>query len=314
MSARGRHAFAALAILAAGTLARPCAAYFEDVSIGARGIAVGNSGLALVRDVTSFYWNPAALGWVDESQFVFAYARPYGVEGLSSNALAVGVPGWGGTWTLAWHRLGIQNVYSEDLFTIGHGRHVFGWKGHRFDVGATFKFGRIGFQPFTDRATGTVTDFGSMSKGSLDLGVMWSPPTIVDFAWVIRDVLQPDYEFIPGSGGGKILARSEFGAAIRWNPESVLTLAWTQLDGRGNSALSAGIEIWFYDVFAIRSGLNNIAVITESTEPPDRVAFAAGVGIKDPAWQIDASALTNRDLGASYRVSVMIPVRFGGGQ
>ena len=108
----------------------------------------------------------------------------------------------------------------------------------------------------TDAATGTQTDFGSQSKGSLDLAVMWSPPLIVDFAWVMRDVLQPNYEFIEGSGGGKILARSEFGAAIRWNPESVLTIGWSQLDGRGESAISAGIEIWFYDVFAIRSGLD----------------------------------------------------------
>ncbi len=292
-------------------IAAPAHAYFEETAVGARPISLGSSAAALVEDASAYYWNPAGLARIGKPQVLFHVGRPYGIQDLGANAVAYGMPLAGGGVAVAWHHLGITDVYGEDQFSLGAGREVWAARGHRLDAGATFKFGRVAFQPFTDRQSGATVDFGSLSKGSLDLGLDWRTPGLFAFAWVLRDVLQPDYEFIPGSGGGKVHARQEVSAICRWNPESTVSLGWRQIDGVGDTALDAGLEIWFYDVFAIRSGFRNLAVISDAEGSPNDLSFTGGFGIRDPRWAIDAAATTQRDLGASYRVSLSIPLAFG---
>lgn len=297
--------------LAAAAAASPVWAYFEETAVGARTIALGSAAAAMVEDASALYWNPAGLAGVGEPQVLFHAGRPYGIEDLGTGAVMYAMPLAGFGVAAGWHHLGIADVYGEDQLTLAAGREVWTAGGHRLAAGATFKFGRVAFQPFTDRASGAVVDFGSLSKGSLDAGVQWKSPGRLAVTWVLRDVLQPDYEFIPGSGGGKVHARQEFSAIHRWNRESTVSLGWREIDGVGDSALDAGLEIWFYDVFAIRSGFRNLAVITDSEGSPHELSFSGGFGIRERNWQIDAAATTQRDLGASYRVSLLVPLRFG---
>jgi len=305
----------AAGVLLAGVLAAgPARAYFEETAVGARTIALGSAAAAMVEDASASYWNPAGLAGLGAPQVLFYAGRPYGIRDLGTSAVTFAMPLAGFGVAAGWHHLGITDVYGEDQLTLAAGREVWSGGGHRLAAGATFKFGRVGFQPFTDRASGAEVDFGSLSKGSLDVGAHWKSPGRLAAAWVLRDVLQPDYEFIPGSGGGKVHARQEISAIYHWNRESTVSLGWREIDGVGDTALDAGLEIWFYDVFAIRSGFRNLAVVTDSQGSPNELSFSGGFGIRERNWQIDAAATTQRDLGASYRVSLLIPLRFGGAQ
>lgn len=302
------------ALLAAALAATPARAYFEETAVGARTIALGSAAAAMVEDASALYWNPAGLAGVGGPQVLFHVGRPYGLQDLGTGAVMYAMPLAGFGVAAGWHHLGITDVYGEDQLTLAAGREVWTGAGHRLAAGATFKFGRVAFQPFTDRATGAAVDFGSLSKGSLDIGAQWKSPGRLAATWVLRDVLQPDYEFIAGSGGGKVHARQEISAIYRWNRESTVSLGWREIDGVGDTALDAGLEIWFYDVFAIRSGFRNLAVITDSEGSPNELSFSGGFGIREKSWQIDAAATTQRDLGASYRVSLLVPLHFGGSQ
>jgi hypothetical protein len=311
MSAPRRTALAL--VLAALLAARPAGAYFEETALGSRGVALGFSALASVRDVTAGYWNPAGLADLAGTQVFADYCKPYGVPDLNEGAFAVGQKRWGAGWTLGWHRLGIANAYAEDVLSVSAGRKVgdFG-RGHRLAAGATFKFERVSFQPFEIQdfwSTGQSgrVEYGGQSKGSLDAGLLWTTPWRVDLAWVGRDLLEPHFEFIEGSGGGRIPFRNEVAASLRWNRESTLTLGWSQVD-RTRTSLNVGFEILFYDVFAIRSGLTNLTPIVQTTGSPADFQNTGGFGVFHQGYFVDAAVYTNHDLGASYRVSVLVPL------
>jgi hypothetical protein len=309
---KARRLVASALLFAAALAARPAAAYFEETALGSRGVSLGFSALAGIRDVTAAYWNPAGLADLGGTQVFADYGKPYGVPDLNEGAVLVGTRRWDAGWALGWHRLGIAGAYAEDVFSASAGRRLaeFG-RGHRLAGGATFKFQRVGFQPFEVydydwAATGRV-DYGSQSKGSLDAGLLWTTPWRVDFAWVGRDLLEPHFEFIQGTGGGRVPLRNELAAALRWNRESTLTLGWSQVD-RTRTSLNVGFEILFYDVFAIRSGLTNLRPIVQSTGSPDDFQYTGGFGIFHQGYYVDAAVTTNHDLGATYRLSLLVPV------
>ena len=309
---------AVLALSLAATLAaRPAAAYFEETALGSRGVSLGFSALASIRDVTAGYWNPAGLADLGGTQVFTDYCKPYGVPDLNEGALLVGTKRWETGRALGWHRLGIANAYAEDVLSVSAGRKVsdFG-RGHRLAAGATFKFERVGFQPFeawnfSPFADGWVdlgrVDYGGQSRGSLDAGLLWTTPWRVDLAWVGRDLLEPRFEFIEGSGGGKVPFRNEVAASLRWNKESTLTAGWSQVD-RTRTSINVGFEILFYDVFAIRSGLTNLRPIAQTTGSPADFQYTGGFGVFHHGYFVDAAVYTNHDLGASYRVSVLVPL------
>ncbi len=309
---RARTAIALLAMAATAVAAPTARAYFEETEVGARRLALGSASMALVADASSYRGNPAALDGLTRPEILVDYARPYAVPGLSEGAAAVAFRWLDTGWALAWHHLGIDGVYGEEQLCAAAGRRIatFG-AGHALAAGATFKFGRLGFQPFTvvdpaTRATST-QDYGGQSKGSLDLGLEWTTPWKVDLAWVARDVLQPRYELVPGTGGDLRKVRNEVAAAFRWNRESTITLGWSQQEAEAAS-FNAGMEIVFFDVFAIRSGLENVSRIYEASGSPNELQYSGGFGVFHGGYHVDAAAVTNHDLGATYRVTVRMPL------
>jgi hypothetical protein len=302
-----RHRLAGAAGVAAILLAAgPASAYFEQTLVGARGGALGAGASAFVHDVSAYYWNPAALSAVRRPEALADHARPYGVPDLSATAVAVALPAYGSGWAVAWHRYGIADVYAEDQFALAAGRVVWERERHRLAAGATFKYGRLGFAEFADPLGSGTIDIGSQAKGSLDAGLLWTTPWALDFAWVGRDLLRPRYALVEGSGGDRLETRHELAAALRWNRESTITFGWAEPEV-GAASFNAGLEILFFDVFAIRSGVTNLSNVYQSLSPPTDMQFTGGFGVFHKGYYVDAAATTNRDLGASYQVTLRVP-------
>lgn len=292
--------------------ARPASAYFEEVRTGARGTALGPSAISLVTDASAYYWNPAGLADLPKAEVMADVISMYGLSDLKSGAAAGAFRMRGTTVGFGWHHLGLKDTYAEDQLCVAAARRVMVRpSGHRLAAGATFKFGRASFQPFSVAGQAGLVDYGTVSKGSFDLGLRWQTPWRVDLAYVLRDVLQPRYEFVAGSGGQLQSMRSEVAAAVRWNRESTFSLGWAQV-APGRSTLSTGLEITFYDVFAIRTGLSNLATIYKSYGPPENISYEGGFGVFHHGYHVDAVASTTRDLGAAYRVTLRVPIRNGG--
>ncbi len=309
-----------LSALLACALASPAHAYFERTDAGARILALGPSGMASVSDVSAYHWNPAALVSVDRHEVLLDYSKPFGVPDLNENTIVVGGRYTCVGYAVAWHHVGVSNVYGEDQFCVSGAKVMSIGPIGTFDAGATFKFGRASFQPYTVEGEGRY-DWGAVSRGSLDFGGRWRTPWSMDVSYVLRDALQPRYEFVYGSGGYHVLARSEVAAALRWNRESTISVGWAQQPG-GGSQLSAGLEIVFFNVFALRSGLRDIGKIYAAQQspnyniysetPPRGFSFTGGIGVFHKGYFVDAAAETNHDLGATYRASLRVPFGPGG--
>lgn len=302
---------ALLAALAALACASPARAYFEQSDAGARVLAMGPAAMASVNDVSAYHWNPAALASTHRAELLLDYSKPYGVDNLGENSLAFGARAFGTGLAIAWHRLGVTDVYAEDQFSLSAGRTVLAdAHGFNLDAGGSAKFMRAGFQAFVG-PDGRLVDFGSTSHPSLDLAARLRTPWSTDFSWVLRDALQPRFEFVAGTGGDRLNARQELAAAIRWNRESTVNLGLAQQEGR-SALLSAGLEILFYDVFAIRTGLSNISVVYKAQQSPNELQFSGGFGVSHKGYNVDAALASSRDLGASYRMSLRFPLGHGG--
>jgi hypothetical protein len=311
MNPRGRVLLLLVLGAAIGSAPRPVMAYFDDVVVGARGIAMGAASSALVTDASAYYWNPAALATVRRAEAFADYSKPYAVLDLSASALAVAGRQLGTGWAFAWHRYGIARVYSEDQFCVAAGHRVLETaRGHQLSAGMTFKLGRIAFQPFNDPTTSQSIDLGAQTKGSVDVGLKWTTPWLLDFSGVVRDLNEPRYQFVEGSGGDLQRSQVEIASALRWNRESTITFGWVR-DKLGAGSLSTGIEVQFFDVFAVRSGISNLSRIYQDYGKPTELGFNAGFGVFHKGYFVDAAASASHDLGASYRVSLRVP--FGGG-
>lgn len=68
---------------------------FLKIGIGARQVALGEAGIALVRDVNSVFWNPAAIAGIDAFEASFSYNRWLADMNYVSGAVGGRIPGVG---------------------------------------------------------------------------------------------------------------------------------------------------------------------------------------------------------------------------
>ncbi len=263
--------------------AGPASAYFERVEIGARGLALAGAYGSMVDDVSAAYWNPGALSLLPDPQGLFTYSRPYVVNGLSAGSVVAGMPLASGGAALSWNRTGVDNVISENLIGLSYGRWVYRDDDRTIAVGGTALFASVAFDPGAG-----IRDFGSKSKVTGDLGLLWQERGRVRMGAVLRHLGRPEFNFVGSGGGTRMPGGLELSASYRWRPES--TIMFSRSDVGDHPTYDYAGEIWFYNVFAVRAG-----VFDEE--------FSGGFGIKGGRWEVDTAFLTHKDLGNTYRAS-----------
>jgi len=65
-------------------------ANFLEWGFGVGGSALGDAAVAMSNDLSSIYWNPAGLAWLDKNEASFL-VQPW-IVGIKSNFVAVGIP------------------------------------------------------------------------------------------------------------------------------------------------------------------------------------------------------------------------------
>ena len=118
------------------------AANFLEIGYGPRICAMGDAGVAAVRDISSIYWNPAGLGFMHQNEAMVLY-QPWYV-GINSSFIGLGIvkPGWG-TFALGLIYVGYDDeevttvemqegtgeMYngSEMAFSLSYGKQIVDW-------------------------------------------------------------------------------------------------------------------------------------------------------------------------------------------
>jgi hypothetical protein len=285
-----------LAVAAAALLfaVSPATAYFDRIEIGARGLALAGAYQAATRDVSSAYWNPAGLSLTEQPQVLFTYSRPYMVGGLISSSAVGGIPlrFTDGAAALTWHRLGLDGVVSENLIGLSYGRWIYRDNERTIHVGGTVEAAIVSYdsQANYNQLTGDRgRDFGSQSKLTGNVGILWQERSRVRFGAVLRHLGSPEFHFIEHGTGTPMPSGLELSVAYQWRPES--QIMFSRSDVGDHVTYNYAGEIWFYDVFAVRAGV-------------DDTEFSGGIGIKGRTWEVDTAFLTHKALGNTYRASL----------
>ncbi|MDP6460412.1 MAG: hypothetical protein QGH59_01440, partial [Gemmatimonadota bacterium] len=147
---------AGIALAGAVVGASPSSAYFETMEVGARGVALGKTHVALADDASAVHWNPGGLPFLDRGQVILAQYRPHQAMDLATHFAAVSLPvGRMSMWS-AWSHTGVPDAVSEDMLYAGAGT-VLRWRQVRIGVGANVKLARVAYHSPAATASGELS-------------------------------------------------------------------------------------------------------------------------------------------------------------
>lgn len=271
-------------------------ANFLEVEIGARPMGMGGAFVAVADDVTALHWNPAGLARFEGLQVFGMRTSVYSVDGLSEDAAMVGYGAGRQGFGLGWMRTGadhIYDLYDEDTIVVGYGIETpvdglaAGAAVKRFSIDAP------GYDYYNDPAFNEGGDSGL----ACDLGLLYDVGKW-GFGATVRNLGEPELSLLDTTdspdpihtelrvGGSYIFREVMLMAAEIRMPREVPDYYENRVE------INLGTEIWFYDAFALRAGLNR-----------DRIT--AGLGLKTRPVRIDVALLSERRIGSLYRLSAI---------
>ncbi len=268
-------------------------ANFLEVELGARAMGMGGAFVAVADDVTALHWNPAGLSGLHGIQVFGMRTSVYSVEGLSEDAVLASYGTGQHAFGVGWMRTGATDLYNEDTLLLGYGRQT---PVEGLDVGATLKRFSVaapGYEYYNDPAFETDGD----DAYAADLGALyrrghWSVGATV------RNIGEPELQLVSTSEDlDAVTSEFRLGGTYVFRDVMLMTAEWRAptdvpeyYDDR--YSINLGTEVWFYEAFALRAGMNR-----------DRIT--AGLGIRTKHVQLDVALLSERRIGSLYRLSAI---------
>jgi len=281
------------------------AASFLTLGAGPRALAMGGATLGLGRDVAGSVWNPAALGWVEETEIVVSHS---GLENQSFQEWL----GLGGRIGKSGTRWGIQGTYQGDgsfegrdasnnptgsfsVSSFAIGGHMAQQFSPNVTVGAGFK--TVSEKLGDVSGIGTTFDAGlALSYGIVGLGVA---------AQNLGGQMAysgASYDFPTNVGAGLAIS----------DPRTGLSLA---VDANFPSAyysdVRAGLEYRWNDMLALRTGYRHELEATD--DPLTGPTFGVGAGANG-FWLDYGYLLAGSGSNGQHRVALtFVPGRWKAG-
>ena len=276
-------------------LAGAVQANFLETELGARAMGMGGAFVAVSDDVTALHWNPAGLAGLEGLQFFGMRTGVYSVDGLSEDA-ALASYGTGGTgYGVGWMRTGAEDLYNEDTLLAGYGAETpidglaAGVTLKRFSVEAP------GYEYYNDPAfAGGGDDAYAADLGALYRQGKWS------VGGTVRNLGEPKLRLLDSTADedlDPVVSEFRLGGSYLFRDIMLMTAEWRAPREvpdyyENHYSINLGTEVWFYDAFALRAGMNR-----------DRIT--AGLGMRTKHVQIDLALMSERRIGSLYRLSAI---------
>ena len=179
---------------------------------------------------------------------------------------------------IAIQRLGLEDIYYEQAVYMSASG-IITLKNVPIRFGVSLKYASIEINDYENISNPSNTD--------LDFGIILDLTDQIYLGYSVKNLLEPNFVFIANEN--QINRIHGIGISYKWR-KSVNFLADYIINDE-MSFWNLGGEIWFYDVFAARLGLNN-------------QKLTMGFGIKAKLWLIDAAVIAHEELGSTYRLSL----------
>jgi hypothetical protein len=266
-------------------------ANFLEVEVGARAMGMGGAFVAVADDATALHWNPAGLSVLNGFQAFGMRTSVYSVDGLSEDA-AIATYGTGSQgFGLGWMRTGAADLYNEDTLVAGYGRMT---PVDGLSVGAAVKRLSVdapGYEYYNDPAF----DEDGDDAYAGDVGVLYRNGN-----WrvggVVRNLGEPELTLLSTTTDpDPIVSEFRLGGSYLFREVMLMTVeVRTPREVpdyfEDRYTVNLGTEVWFYEAFALRAGMNR-----------DRIT--AGLGLRTKHVHVDVALLSERRIGSLYRLS-----------
>jgi hypothetical protein len=279
------------AVLALAGGVRPAEAYFERLVVSSRVQSLGGAFVSVADDASAVLLNPAGLTQAQSARVLSTISQPYGLSDLDEYFFAAALPSKIGCFGLSWHRLDLDGVTSEDLFTLGYGRDLVRTsQDASLSVGAAVDIARVSY--------GSYGESDAAATGTLSL--LLRPFPFIGAGYTVRNIGAPSFEFdfpeFSGASGSptrtKLAVTHTFGFAYHW--EDSFTILYERERGQnGEWSDKLGVEVRAAGLLRLRSGLTSDGV-------------TGGVGVVLSNVSIDAGVISHDALGMTAVVSVGI--------
>ncbi len=288
---RRRSTILLIALAVAVTLVPATAkAHLERLFISSRAFSMGGAFVSVADDPSAVIYNPAGLTQIPTASVLSTISQPYGLSDLGEYFLAGVIPTTIGSFGLSWHRFSLEDVTSEDLFTLAYGRDLI-----RTSQDASLSVG--GAVDIAHVAYPGVSDSKTVVSGALS--VLLRPFPVIGMGYTVRNIGEPTFDFAlygregdSWDGPTRLEMVHSFGFAYHWDRRvSVMYERERGQDGKWRDLL--GVEVKAGDVLRLRSGLRESNV-------------TGGIGIKVSNIVIDAGVVAHDMLGLTYLISVGI--------
>lgn len=323
--------------IAGGPTTAKYAGEFLSLGAGGRSLGMGGAFVAVTRDATAGYWNPAGLAFIDYPEIMLMHSRQFSAV-VNYNYGSVALPvGRRSSLGLSVIRLGVDDIkkvgltnpevglgeFYEDengqlvqnrsiiLDTFGNADYAF-FLTYAKRVSEQFSYG--GNVKFINRILGDNSAWGV----GFDLGFMFNPTsnlivgvnvqdiTSTLLAWDTgrRELITPSlkagvtYPIMVSMMGGRLQPALDF--QIRFENRQQNALANL---GRASLDVNMGWEYVYHNAFALRLGFSDVG---QTDVQMDFGRFTAGVGLHLPKLNIDYAFLGHEELGATHRISARL--------
>lgn len=267
---------------------------FLEVETGARAMGMGGAFVAVADDVTTLHWNPAGLARLEGYHFFGMRTSVYGVDGIVEDSAMAGYGSGSLGVAAGWMRTGAEDLYNEDTMLLGYGMAT---PIEGLDAGITLKRFSVdapGYDYYNDPSFDPDGDAGYAA----DLGLIyrsgqWSAGAAA------RNLGEPELQLIETTDTtDPIYTELRFGGSYLFREAMLISAEYrvprdapAYYDSK--HSFNLGTEIWFYDAFALRTGMNGGRI-------------TAGLGVKGKHFQVDVALLSERRIGSTYRLSAML--------
>ncbi|MFQ5677204.1 MAG: PorV/PorQ family protein, partial [bacterium] len=323
-----------LIVLPAGLFAQSFAKYageFLGIGVGSRSLGMGGAFVAVARDVTAGYWNPAGLAFIEYPEIMLMHSRQFS-GALNYDYGAVGLPvGHRSSLGFGVIRLGIDDIKETDIpnpdLAVGE---IFVDENGQVVRNIPFEAGTFGatdyalFMTYSKRVSEEFSYGGNVkllnrSIGDnsawgigFDLGVVFSPAynvivginvqdiTSTMIAWDTgrKELITPSvrtgvsYPIQLSMIGGRVQPAIDFIFRFENRKESAQGHI-----GRMSYDVNFGWEYQYHDAFALRIGSSEFA------------PFTAGAGFHFPKLDIDYAFYRHVDLRNTHRISAKLTLQ-----
>ncbi|MFQ5865411.1 MAG: PorV/PorQ family protein [bacterium] len=291
---------------------------FLGLGVGGRSLGMGGAFVAVARDVTAGYWNPAGLAFLDYPEIMLMHSSQFsGVVNYDYGSFGLPV-GKRSSLGFSLLRVGIDDIKRPALPNPDQ---PIGPTNRPFELGTFSSADYAFFLTYSKRVSGTFSYGGNVKLINrtvgdnsawgvgFDIGFMINPfsklliginlqdVTSTMIAWDTgrRELITPSlrtgltYPFTLSFMGGHIQPAMDFIFRFENRRQSAkANLGFTSFD------VNLGWEYQYQNVFAIRIGGSDVK------------QFTAGVGLRFPKLHIDYAFLGHKDLGGTHRISARL--------